>query len=75
MLKSFLNRAVSFVKKISALLILWVFSMNGKSYKTRQEESMPMTLPEILEDYVATGKYHKYTDTKVPDYIAVVFVA
>jgi hypothetical protein len=47
MVKSFLNRAVSFVKKIFALLILWVFSMNGKSYKTRQEESMPMNLPEI----------------------------
>jgi hypothetical protein len=47
MLKSFLNRAVAFAKKISAFLNLWVVSMNGKSYKTRHEESMPMNLPEI----------------------------
>jgi hypothetical protein len=36
---------------------------------------MPMKLPETQENWGKTSKYPDYTDTKVFDYVAVVFVA
>jgi hypothetical protein len=44
--KSTLDRGLACAKRKPALMKIWVTNMNGKNYKKRKEESMPMALPE-----------------------------
>jgi hypothetical protein len=46
MLKSTLDRGLAFVKKVPALVNLWVANMSGKNYLLKKGELMPTKQPE-----------------------------